>query len=482
MSEYRVLGERESPSLAFRNAHILKAMESDVEYLLEIETFTPANSADQLDWLPEACPKCGTMYDYKGIGRIEQQVKDTPAHGKRVRLLFKRRRYQCRSCKATFMEAPDWLHPDRHSTRRLIAGVQQDALIMPNSHVAHKYGVDDKTVKNVLDTFITQKASDYHIATPRVLGIDELYIMKRPRGVFTNIEQRTIIEMKPDRNIATVKAFIETLDRPTIEVVTIDMWNGYRSALRTVLPDAQIVVDKFHFQRQANYALEKIRKDFKGGLDAKGRRKLRQDRFTLLRRKRDLDVFQLGKVDGWRKEYPGLIEAYELKEQLYDIYDKSKTEQEARERWKAWLSACPEPLRAKGGPWFEMVQAMNNWENEVFAYFKYEEKFTNAYTESMNRIIRDLDRSGRGYSFEALRAKVLYGQEFKRKPVKHKLKAEIQELLDRGVNLERAEFRSDVPGFYEELQDALYNTYGTDMESVAAWLKTHLPEKVGDIP
>lgn len=475
MSEYRVLTEGEIPSIALLNVRVLRALEGPDEYLLEVETFTPVSSLDGKEELPEACPKCGVLYDYKGIGRISQQIKDTPIHGKHARLLFKRRRYQCRSCKATFMEQPRWLHPDRHATFRLIAGVQRDALNMPNSHVAHKYGVDDKTVKNVLDAFIARKEADYHIATPRVLGIDELYIMKRPRGVYTNIEQRTLIEMTPDRNITTVTGFIETLDRPHIEIVTIDMWNGYRRALRTVLPDAQIVVDKFHFQRQANYALEKIRKTFRAGLDAKGRRKLRQDRFTLLRRKRDLDVFQLGKINDWRAEYPGLIEAYELKEQLFDIHDKSRTEDEARERWREWLRACPEPLRSRGGPWFELVQAMTNWEDEVFAYFRHEERFTNAYTESMNRVIRDLDRSGRGYSFEALRAKVLYGQEFKRKPVNHKLKAEIQALLDSGRDADNSTLSMVNFSDYDELEDATYNIYGTDLESVAAWLETHFP-------
>lgn len=33
---------------------------------------------------------------------------------------------------------------------------------------------------------------------------------------------------------------------------------------------------------------------------------------------------------------------------------------------------------------------------------------TNAYTESLNNLIRVMNRLGRGYSFEALRAKILF--------------------------------------------------------------------------
>ncbi|MFD0677029.1 MULTISPECIES: transposase [unclassified Paenibacillus] len=41
---------------------------------------------------------------------------------------------------------------------------------------------------------------------------------------------------------------------------------------------------------------------------------------------------------------------------------------------------------------------MANWEEEVFAYFDH--RITNAYTESLNGLIRVINRLGRGYSFE----------------------------------------------------------------------------------
>lgn len=49
---------------------------------------------------------------------------------------------------------------------------------------------------------------------------------------------------------------------------------------------------------------------------------------------------------------------------------------------------------------------MTNWEQEIFAYFDH--RITNAYTESLKSLIRVMNRLGRGYSFEALRAKMLF--------------------------------------------------------------------------
>lgn len=52
---------------------------------------------------------------------------------------------------------------------------------------------------------------------------------------------------------------------------------------------------------------------------------------------------------------------------------------------------------------------------EILNYF--EHPVTNAYTESLNSLIRVMDRMGRGYSFEALRAKILFteGAHFKKR-------------------------------------------------------------------
>ena len=51
----------------------------------------------------------------------------------------------------------------------------------------------------------------------------------------------------------------------------------------------------------------------------------------------------------------------------------------------------------------DLVRAVDNWHVEIFNYF--DKRLTNAYTESINSIIRQVERMGRGYSFDALRAK-----------------------------------------------------------------------------
>ncbi len=100
-----------------------------------------------------------------------------------------------------------------------------------------------------------------------------------------------------------------------------DMWTPYRDAVQAVLPDARIVIDKFHVVRMANDAVEKVRKSLREQLTPKQRRGLMHDRFVLLKRECDLNDKEVLLLDGWTKNYPELGAAYRLKESFYGIYE-----------------------------------------------------------------------------------------------------------------------------------------------------------------
>lgn len=57
---------------------------------------------------------------------------------------------------------------------------------------------------------------------------------------------------------------------------------------------------------------------------------------------------------------------------------------------------------------------MTNWHDEIFAYF--ENPMTNAYTESSNNLTRVMNRMGRGYSFEVIRARMLFDPKARSQP------------------------------------------------------------------
>ena len=82
----------------------------------------------------------------------------------------------------------------------------------------------------------------------------------------------------------------------------------------------------------------------------------------------------------------------------------------AESLFKAWeASLAPEIVDA----FYPLTRAVNNWMPEIMAYF--DQPVTNSYAEALNGLIRVANRMGRGYSFEALRAKILFTEGVQKK-------------------------------------------------------------------
>ena len=88
-----------------------------------------------------------------------------------------------------------------------------------------------------------------------------------------------------------------------------------------------------------------------------------------------------------------------------------KTPEEAWGEYLHWESTIPKEL-AKS---FRVVKtACRNWRPHILNYFD-DQRVTNAFTESFNAKVRAVYRNGRGYTFERLRAKVLYTDMFQKR-------------------------------------------------------------------
>src|SRR5690625_514799 len=422
----------------------MKEFEDDYRFLVESTASPPAH-----------CPKCGTIPNLYKHGKKQQLFFDLPMHAKRVGLFIKRQRYKCRECNETFFENLPDMDVNRSVTNRLLDWIQVASLEKTFTSVAYDIGIDEKTVRNIFNDYVTELEAQTDFRTPKWLGIDEVHLLKNYRCVITDVENKSVIDILRKRNKDTVISYLSKLQEiDKIELVAMDMWNPYKSAVNTVIPHAKIVIDKFHVVKLANEALEKIRKANRQNVSAKERRQLMRDRYVLLTRSKDLiDFDDQIKLQVWTQNFPLLGQAYELKEQFFDIYE-AESINNAYKLYQNWLSNVPKELMT----YFEdLIKAMNNWEEEIFNYF--DSPITNAYTESLNRLIKTMNHVGRGYSFEALRAKILFTQGYRKVKRKKKFK-EIEVtfgkmLPDQFPNLEQAGYE----WVYEEI-------YGADISTL----------------
>ena len=379
---------------------VVRVEETDHDYHITAEASNP----------PKACFACSSPR-MAGHGRNEQVIRDLPSHGKRVAIYIDNRRWRCQDCGKTVMEVLPAVNSKREMTQRLVRWIGQQSLKRTFASLAEETGLDEKTIRNIFRDYVNELGATVRFETPKWMGIDEIHLIK-PRGVITNIENNTVVELLANRNQDTIAKYLTGLKgKDKVQYVAMDMWKPYKAAVNAVLPQATVVIDKFHIVKMANEALEKVRKSMRADLTLKQKRGLMHDRFVLLKRERALTDKERFNLDGWVQNYPLLGEAYRLKEAFYSIYE-TKSPSDALLAYEQWQKSIPPELHDH---FLELTRAFQNWMPDILAYFKH--PVTNAYTESLNSLIRVMDRMGRGYSFEALRAKILFteGAHFKKK-------------------------------------------------------------------
>lgn len=368
---------------------------------------------------PTACPHCGSEALHRHGTKL-QSFMDTPMRGKRVELSLERKRFRCTACGKTLLDSLPSMDSKRQMTSRLVSYIEQRCIQSTFAEVSREVGVDDKTIRHVFDDYTSRTRESVIDEVPRVLGIDELKIVGAYRCMLTNIEKNSVFDLLKNRRKVDLLAYFNALrDKKNIEVVTMDLWSVYRQVVAAELPGRAMVVDKFHVVRMANDAIERIRKRIRRELEPKTRIKMKNERCVLLKRFHELTDEEKDKLLSWSKLYPALGVAHAAKEGFYAIYDQP-TRKEAEAEARAWLSRLNPMIATE---FRETAGALNSWWEEVFNI--YDHPVTNAYTESVNRLAKDVNRMGRGYSFDVIRARLLFDQEA-RKPTSGVVRSKVR--------------------------------------------------------
>lgn len=350
-----------------------------------------------------SCPSCtayGQWIHRHGVS--EQEFRDIP-HGMWPTVLqLRRNRFKCTVCKKTWMEEIPSLDASRLMTRRLADFIVQRCLKDTNYSVADDVGLDESTIRSVFKDFVgTMERHDRRL-TPKTLGIDEIHL-NDVLCVLTDLDENKVFDLLPSRTKEYLDGYFSTLPgKDRVEVIVTDMWRPYHDLARIHFPGRPVVVDKFHVVRFAQKGLDEIRKKTGRSLSHAEKIRLNDERFLLLTREKSLTDEEWHRISPWLKGFPDLRAAYETKERLSTLY-------EGRDRAVAdrLLTECIMKIPSHLDGHFEgLLSIVKNWRTEILAYF--DRPATNGYTEGVNAAIRQIDRQGRGYSFEVLRARLLY--------------------------------------------------------------------------
>ncbi len=351
---------------------------------------------------PTRCtnPACGHSIKPHIHSSNENVIKDIKSEGKIVVIGLTIRRYRCPDCKYVFPDEFTFYEKDEHLTKRLKSEFVRRCINGETfRYIANDYGVDGKTVAKAFneyaDLYRDQAILTY---TPIILGIDEAHIDDHYRLVLTDILNQKLIDIKKDNHKPTVKAYLRTLDKNICKCVTMDFAEGYASCVESVLPDALIVIDKFHVIQLINRCVDQVRKDIQNHYRSQGYdiRVFKRSKTLFMTNWEDLSHDAMDRLNGWFKAFPLLYEAYMVKETFRDIYTTAKTYSEALKMFNDWLEAMP-PMEN----FSTLKSTFTARKKHILNYWSY--RWTNAYTESVNNSIKRIEKAGRGYKFDVLR-------------------------------------------------------------------------------
>lgn len=351
------------------------------------------------------CHNCGAKV-YKHGKRVNH-FADTPMQMQPVSLEVTRTRYRCAECKSMFMPEFTFLDDKRRATSRLIDAIKKRCLNSTFTHLSEETGLAINTIKNITSDYIAELENTVNFETPTIMGIDELKLGGEYRCVITNLGMKSLYDMLPNcRQELLIPYFEKLSDVNKVEWVCTDIWRPCKRSFRDYLPNATLIIDKFHVVRIASELIETECKNMQSASTKVARRLAKKNLSWLaLKRPDSLNDQELEMLEDIGRTMPKLKLAYDVKEDFYKIYD-CKTKETAEEVFKKWADNIPSDL-----PQFnDLVKTVSNNYDDIFAYWDAPFSITNAYTDGHNGLIKVADKLGRGYSFEVIRARLLYNK------------------------------------------------------------------------
>jgi transposase len=370
------------------------------------------------------CPRCRTKSQ-----RLHQNhryiVKDLPWGENPVYLEINRRQFKCEKCRKPFSEELDFIGKRRTYTKRLAHQTIKEVLDSDINSVASKGIVTTEEIERMLKDAGSELIESKPSGVKR-LGIDEIALIKgqgKYCAVLIDLDTSELLAILPSRKQEDIRKVLmewglQVLEQ--IEEVSIDLWQGYKSLVTEMMPNAQVVADRFHVMVQINKELDIARKREKRNVEnaiknSKNEQEklekekilegLNKSKYVLLKNGEDLNDEQKIKLNQVKQVSPSLKVMYELKEKIRQIFNKTKDWLKGLYKLSIWL------LRAKDH-YPTSHNTIVRWLDEIIAYF--DNRTTSGVVEGINNKLKLIKRSAYGFrNFDNFRLRCLLTWRFK---------------------------------------------------------------------
>ena len=354
------------------------------------------------------CSRCGMLCD-RIHSTDELKPRDLPAFGYMVRLVFDRFTVKCPRYQRAVVEDFWLIRNQKHKfTWRYECQLSRMTEEMPNISVARLEKLDDKTVFNI-DVELLQLRQERQ-QLPANLGphysLDEVYYRFFPKGDprketsfvsnLVDLTHKKVIFNAPGRSQASATVCLMGLSpeqRATAQSFATDLHDPFHNAIRTLCPQAVVVLDRFHVMKLFNEALNEFRKSqLQITTDEDEKRLLRgSNKWILLSSPDNLNHKDRGLLDEIKALNERVVEALLIREHFVSVFDSLNVET-AKARW-ALLSRLIEEADIK--EFNKFFSQFKKWLPMLWDYFKH--KTSSAVIEALNHKIKATKIAAYGY-------------------------------------------------------------------------------------
>ena len=346
-------------------------------------------NAIRIDKRPVCCGRKMNIKDYKNV-----HIKDKNYGTNKVIIHVKKQRYICPCCNKRETGKLDFVQ-ERHSISKNVV----NDLTLHFSHIKSFKQIGNETgisLSSVIRYFMKLEIKTSNEVTDTI-HFDEFKgnADKEKYQLAVYNENKELLTILKDRKSNTIKEYLESLPVKPSKVV-IDLFMQFRNIIKIVLPDAEIIADKYHYVRQMEWMIRAVRIRLYNQ-DVKYK-ELKKNWKLIALNPLKLTEKQQKKIEELKKLSEIFSKCYEYKVKFYELINVENLEVfEGKLR-----NLIVELEDSEIKECIYLSRTYKNWEKEIINSFKY--KRDNGFVEGYNNKIKVIKRVSYGIkSFEILK-------------------------------------------------------------------------------
>lgn len=269
-------------------------------------------------------------------------------------------------------------------------------------------GINWDTLNSIMKRAVERGLSRRSLEKVHNIGIDEKQFRKGHNYIssLNDLDKGRVLDVVEGRDGKASEELIKKIpvkQRTEIKAVATDLWKAYIKACKEIIPQADIVHDKFHISKYLNESVDKVRKSENHKLKKEGKDALIGTKYLWLINPENMDKDIWVKFCELKSGTLKTARAWALKENFRYMWDYRyrKCAEDFFDSWYSWA------IRSRLKPIKKVAKRLKKHLENILTYFKH--GITNAVSEGLNSRIQTVKAAARGFhSFENFRIRILF--------------------------------------------------------------------------